>query len=391
MATSLRSMEPQGAVVAGAGAAGLAAAAMLKRAGVAPVVLERSDAVGRSWRGRYDALRLNTLRWSSSLPGYRMERRYGRWPSRDDWVSYLERYADRHQLEIRFGVEVKRVDQANGDWRLETSAGVMEARNAVIALGLDHDPYIPDWPGREGFPGKLIHASEYRNPTPFQGQDVLIVGPGNTGSEIAHDLVQGGAKLPLHASMRTPPNIVNREQFGLPILSVIALATDWQPTRMFDATTRPIQRLLFGDLSEYGLPRSPYGMKQNVLERGVAPVVDDGFITDLKRRDIEIVPEIERFEGAEVVLEDGRRLSPEVVIACTGYRRGLEPIVGHLGAVDPHLGMPRVLKGSEDPRNPGLYFIGYAPRIAGTLRMFKHEARRIARSAARRQRAGVAA
>lgn len=383
-------MEREQAVVAGAGAAGLAAAAMMKKAGIPTTVLEKSDAVGTSWRRRYDSLRLNTLRWSSALPGYRLHRSYGRWPSRDDWVGYLERYADHHGLDVRFEHELERVDRADGGWLLTTSEGPIESENVVIALGLDHDPDVPDWPGREGFAGELIHASEYRNPKPFEGREVLIVGPGNTGSEIAHDLVQGGAKLPLRASMRTPPNIVNREQLGLPIMHVLALTSEWMPNRIFDSNVRSFQRLMFGNLSRYGIARSPYGAKQNVEERGVAPLVDDGFVEDLKRGEIEIVPETERLDGPEVVLADGARLRPDAIIACTGYRRGLEPLVGHLDVIG-HLGMPQTLEGREDARHPGLYFIGYAPRVAGTLRMFKHEARRIARSVARRQKAAAAA
>jgi putative flavoprotein involved in K+ transport len=83
-------------VVAGAGAAGLAVAAMLKRRGIDPLVLERTERVGSSWCSRYDSLRLNTPRITSTLSGYRMPRRYGRWPARDDVVEYLEGYARRY-------------------------------------------------------------------------------------------------------------------------------------------------------------------------------------------------------------------------------------------------------------------------------------------------------
>src|SRR5436190_7891425 len=107
------------AIVCGAGAAGLASAACLKRAGVDVTVLERGDAVGTSWRGRYPALRLNTLGWMSTLPGYRAtRRRYGEFPSRDNWVRYLEDYARRFELAIDFGSEVERVERANGKWRV---------------------------------------------------------------------------------------------------------------------------------------------------------------------------------------------------------------------------------------------------------------------------------
>ena len=376
------------AVVVGGGAAGLAAAAMLQRVGVAAPVLERADHVGSSWRGRYDRLRLNTLRWSSALPGYRLERRYGRWPSRDDWIAYLERYADHHALDLRFRTEIRRVERADEDWLLDTSQGPLVASNVVLALGLDHDPYLPEWPGCDGFEGELIHAAAYRSPTPFKGREVLVVGPGSTGSEIAFDLVHGGAAVPVRASMRTPPNVINREQLGMPIMHVLGLANERLPASLFDPPARLVQRMTFGDLERFGLGRSPLGIKENVEKRGIAPLVDDGFIAALKEGQVQIVAEIEHFDGPAVVLADGTRLSPDVVICATGYRRGLEPLVGHLGVVDPEFGLPRVTEGRDDPANPGLYFIGYAPRVSGTLSRFKYEARRIARSVSKRIPAG---
>ena len=99
-------------MIAGGGAAGLAAAAELDRRGIASVVLDRGDAVGSSWAGRYDSLRLNTPRLTSSLARYRMPRRYGRWPTRDDMVEYLNDYARKLGLDVRTRTEVTRVDEA---------------------------------------------------------------------------------------------------------------------------------------------------------------------------------------------------------------------------------------------------------------------------------------
>jgi putative flavoprotein involved in K+ transport len=98
-------------VVVGAGAAGLAAAAMLQKRGIDSLVLERADRVGSSWRARYDSLILNTPRITSTLAGYRMPRRYGRWPTRDDVVEYLEEYVRRQGLRIEFGAELQRLER----------------------------------------------------------------------------------------------------------------------------------------------------------------------------------------------------------------------------------------------------------------------------------------
>ena len=80
----------------------------------------------------------------------------------------------------------------------------------VVATGYNHTPFMPDYPGKDGFEGELVHASDYRNPEPYRGRDVLVVGSGNTGAEIAVDLVEGGARR-VRLAVRTPPNIVRRQ------------------------------------------------------------------------------------------------------------------------------------------------------------------------------------
>ena len=92
----------------------------------------------------------------------------------------------------------------------------------VVATGYNHTPVMPDWPGREGFPGDLIHGQDYRNPEPYRDRDVLVVGSGNTGAEIAVDLVDGGAKR-VRIAIRTPPHILLREVNGMPGIVV----RDW--------------------------------------------------------------------------------------------------------------------------------------------------------------------
>ena len=329
------------AVVCGAGAAGLASAACLKRAGLEPVVLERGDGVGASWRARYEGLRLNTLGWMSSLPGYRAtRRRYGEYPTRDEWVRYLEDYARHHELDIRFGVEVERVEGADDGWSVTTSEGDHTAPVAVVATGQDREPYTPEWPGLDGFTGELLHASCFSTADAFRDREVLVVGPGNTGSELAAFLVAGGARRVV-ASMRRPPNIFPRKWLGMP-LNLSSVPMEMLPTRVADAMGRASQRLIYGDLGKYGMPLPEMGVKSTVEERLVAPAVDAGFVDALKAGRIELVTTIERFEGPEVVLTDGQRLRPDVVLCATGYRRGLEPLVGHLDVLDER-GLPSAL------------------------------------------------
>src|SRR5215212_9439686 len=172
-------------VVIGAGPGGLAAAAMLKKRGIPVVVLER-DAIGASWRRHYDRLHLHTVRWMSNLPGLRFNRAHGRWVHRDGVVRYLEQYARHHGLDVRLGVDVRKLDRdADGSgWVIHTTDGPLHARAVVVATGYNRIPFIPDWPGKESFEGELLHGQDYRNGESYRGRDVLVIGSGNTGAEI---------------------------------------------------------------------------------------------------------------------------------------------------------------------------------------------------------------
>jgi cation diffusion facilitator CzcD-associated flavoprotein CzcO len=371
------------AIVCGAGTAGLAAAAALRAVGVEVIVLERTEEIAASWRTRYDGLRLNTTGWMSTQPGYRASRRlYGEFPTRDAWVRYLEDYAAHHRIDVRFGTQVRRLESVSGGWRVETDRDDLQAGFVVIATGFDHDPDLPDWPGRDSFSGELIHSSAYRNPEPYRDRDVLVVGPGTTGSEVAALLSRGGAGR-VRVACRTPPNLTTRKILGTSI-NIHGLALERLPLRVADQLGWLSQRSLFGSLDRYGLPRSPIGIATSMRRRQQAPAYDSGFVGLLKAGRIEIVAAVESFDGSDVLLSDGTRIQPDAVIAATGYRRGLEPLVSHLGVLDDD-GKPLVSGADQHASAPGLFFNGYRTDLSGQLRLMRPGARAIAR-AVRRQR-----
>src|SRR5436190_4307933 len=188
---------------------------MLGQHGLSAVVLEAGPEPGAAWRERYDRLRLHTPRLLSSLPGRRIPREYGRWVARDDLLAYFLDYVEAHGLEVRAGCRVERIDRDDGGWRLETVQGPLRATTVIVATGYNGTPHVPEWPGRERFTGELSHSSEYRNPEPYRGRDVLVVGAGNSGAEIATDVAGGGAAR-ARLSVRTPPQIVRRTTAGIP-------------------------------------------------------------------------------------------------------------------------------------------------------------------------------
>ncbi len=374
---------PAEAIVLGAGTAGLAAAAALRHAGIEAIVLEQTDQVGAAWRTRYDGLRLNTPGWMSTQPGYRASRRrYGEYPSRDAWIQYLEDYAAHDRIDVRFGTQVRRVARAEGGWRVDTDGGELDARFVVVATGYDREPNLPDWPGREHFTGELIHSSAYRNPDPYRGRNVLVVGPNITGSEVAHYLCSGGAGR-VRVSCRTPPNVMRRKYLGVPV-QLNGVALQHVPLPVADEVIWFGQRLFFGNLDRYGLPRSPLGVATMLRRRQQAPVFDDGFVAAVKAGRIEIVAAVEGFDGPDVLLADGTHIQPDAVIAATGYRRGLEDLVGHLDVLDEN-GIPLASGGDQHPSAPGLFFNGYRTELSGQLRLMRPDARAIARAAKRRR------
>src|SRR5258708_13472016 len=169
-------------VVIGAGPAGLVAAAALRARGVPSTIIER-DAVAASWRDHYDRLHLHTVRWLSHLPGYRISREEGRWVSRDGVIRYLEHYAAHHELDIRTGVRVDRIEREPDGWLLHAQTGAIRAAVVVIATGYNHTPVRPDWPGRDGFPGRLLHARGYRNWAPYPEPPRLAAASSNTRAQ----------------------------------------------------------------------------------------------------------------------------------------------------------------------------------------------------------------
>jgi cation diffusion facilitator CzcD-associated flavoprotein CzcO len=364
-------------VIVGAGAAGLSAALALKDLGLRPLVLERGDGVATSWRSRYDRLRLNTPRGASHLPGRPFPAGTPTFPTRDELIAHLDRHAREPGLELRLRAAVERIERGDDGWLVRVGAYVIRAREVIVATGYENVPQIPDWPGR--FAGRLIHSSEYRNAEPFQGANVLVAGPGSSGMEIAFDLAQHGAgKVWLAA--RTPPNIFLREGPGGLPGDVIARAMMHVPVRLADAVARLGRRMDVGDLTEYGLPVPDEGVFARLRRLGVAPaIVDKEVIEAIKARRFEVVLGVESLDDAGVLLAGGARIEPDAVIAATGYRRGLEPLVGHLGVLGDD-GLPLAV--GEREAAEGLRFIGYVPR-PGMLGHAAKEARRAAKAIAR--------
>jgi putative flavoprotein involved in K+ transport len=368
-------------VIVGGGPAGLAVAAQLGRRGSPYRLLERADSLAAAWSARYDSLQLHTVRWLSSLPGTPIPRRYGRWVRRDDLVAYLLQYARRNRIEPELGVEVTRIERAAGGWRLQTSAGDRAASRVVVATGYTRTPYVPDWPGRDTFPGPFSHAVAYREPSAYRGQKVLVVGAGNSAAEIAVDLAAVAAEVQL--SVRTPPNIVRRDVFGVPS-QLIGVALRPVPEVLMNPLTTLMRRVTVPDLSSYGLPAPGGDGFTQFLRSQTVPILDHGFVAAIRSGRIRVVAAVESIEAGNVRLVDGSMAQPDAIIAATGYRPDLHGMLGDLGVLDDS-GQPVVHGARTMTGAPGIYFVGISVQLAGLLREIGREARDVARSISARE------
>ena len=220
---------------------------------------------------------------------------------------------------------------------------------------------------------------------PFTGQEVLVIGPGNSGAEIAADLAGSGAGA-VRLSVRTAPNIIPRQLGPVPS-TLLAIVMEYSPAGLVDPVNRMLQRRFLGDLTVYGMPAASAGVVAQARATGITPTIDVGIVAALRAGTVVPVAAVERFEDRDVVLADGTRLSPDAVIAATGYTTGLAPLVGHLGVLD-RRGVPLVTGPRHLPIAPGVRFIGMSNPLKGQLLQIRLHARSIARAVAGELRRG---
>jgi cation diffusion facilitator CzcD-associated flavoprotein CzcO len=365
-------------VIVGGGAAGLSTAGALKRRGYAAVVLERDGIIGGTWARRYDRLHLHTARPWSGLAHYPIPRSYPRYPSKDQFARYLQEYAAHFRLNVRTGCPVTRVAPAEHTprprWQVESACGTWRPLVVVLATGHYDVPQQPAWPGQDTYTGRLIHSAEYRTGRDYAGRRVLVIGIGNSGAEVAADLAEQGAAC-VAISVRTPPFIVPRDRFGLPIqLTGLLMSRLPLPPGVLDRISRSVARQALGDLRPYGLgpaTRFPYTHQQ-------VPCIDVGFVRELKAGRVAVRPNVAAFTPGGVVYVDGQEEAFDAVIAATGFRTALPGLLDVPGALDAH-GMPRAVSGGAT-RYPGLYFMGYFTSVRGHL----YETNRASRALAAR-------
>ena len=367
-------------IIVGAGPAGLAVGAELRRSGVPFVMLERGEHVAEAWHHHYERLALHTPKRHSALPGLPFPRDYPTYPSRQQVMAYCDDYARTFGLNPEFGVEVSQCTRgADGRWVVSTNAVEYRAHSLVMATGLNRVPNFPRWPRQETFPGPIVHTCDYTNGERFRGQRVLIVGFGNSGSEIALDLLEHGARPAI--AVRSKVNVIPRDLFGIPII-VFSLLWKPFPARLADAMNALILRLAIGRLSAIGLSKRDDGPFTQIAEARKIPVLDVGTLARIRSGDLDVRKTVESFDGATVRFADDTREHFDAIVLATGFTSGLPRMFPNHPDVLDDQGRPRI--NGRESAVPGLYFCGYDLSRGGVLREIGIEARHIARTIATR-------
>ncbi|CAO2192945.1 unnamed protein product [Urochloa humidicola] len=311
-------------IIVGAGQSGLAVAACLSLRGVRSLVLERDDCVGSLWRKRaYDRLHLHLAKQYCALPHAPHPADAPTYLPRDAFADYLDGYASRFAVRTSLRREVRSAafDPAGGRWEVEAvdlATGKRElykARFLVVASGENDERFVPEVPGMEGFPGKVMHAAEYRSPEGMEGKAVLVVGGGNSGMEIAHDLAQAGAITSI--AVRSELHLVTKEIWNVGM----ALYGYHVPAWIIDKLVLLMCAVVFGDTARHGLRRPALGPFTMKLTTPAYPVVDVGTYAKIRSGEVRVLPAaVKSVRGNVVEFADGSRHPFDAIVLATGYR-----------------------------------------------------------------------
>ena len=313
-------------VVIGAGQSGLAAANAIRSRGLRPLVLEAGHKRSGSWSYYYDSLHLFSPARFSAMPGLPFPGDPDRYPHRDEVVSYLESYADRlDDVEIRTGTRVTEVTADGPGFTVHTADDQqLAASGVVVASGSFGNPHRPVLAGAESFRGVITHVADYRNPEPYVGQRVVVLGAGNSAIQVAHELAEKSTVTV--ARLRSPafvPQVVN----------------GYDVHHWFDVT---------------GFDHMPGTWL--ALLAGPPLVLDTGdYRAAYETGRLDQRPVFTGLDGDQVEWADGRREHVDAIILATGYRPDVD-YLSTMGALD-ESGRPRHV-GGISTTHPGLVYLG---------------------------------
>ncbi|KAL5229129.1 hypothetical protein ABZP36_017394 [Zizania latifolia] len=310
-------------IIVGAGPSGLAVAACLSLRGVRSLVLERDDCIASLWRHRtYDHVHLHLAKHHCALPHAPHDAAAPTYLSRDDFVGYLDAYADRFAVRSHLCRKVRTAcyDSTRGRWAVEAidlSTGRTERYSTwhlVVAAGENDEKVVPEVLGLDTFPGKVVHAIDYKSVEGFKGKAILVVGCGNSGMEIAYNLAVAGAVTSI--VVRSELHLVSKQ-----IWNVATTLYRYLPVWAIHKLVLLMCFVVFGDTARYGLRRPAFGPLTMKLTTPGYPVVDVGTFAKIRSGEIHVVPAtLKSIRGSTVEFADGKQHAFDAIVFATGYR-----------------------------------------------------------------------
>jgi thioredoxin reductase len=380
-------LSTQKVCIIGAGSSGIVAAQVLDGRGIPFDCFEKGSQIGGNWRyendngmsSAYRSLHINTSRRVMAFKSLPMPESYPDYPDHFQMAAYFDEFADHFGLreKISFRTEVTNVEPADGEWavtrKAESGAEATERYRAVLVANGHHwDPRWPEpaFPGSEDFEGEQLHAHHYREPDVLRGKRVLVLGLGNSATDIAVESSRIADKtfLATRRGAYVIPKYVNGkpiDELANPITSMTPLAVQ----RFF--AMRALAVASAADPTAYGLPKPDHKLFE------AHPTVSSELLPRLGHGDITPKPNIERFAGGRTVrFVDGSSEEIDLVVYCTGYKITFpffDPKV--LAAPDNRLPLYRRVVSVE---RPGLYFIGFIQPLGPIMPLAEAQAEWVA-------------
>ncbi|PWA40172.1 flavin-binding monooxygenase family protein [Artemisia annua] len=357
-----------GPIIVGAGPSGIAVAACLKQNGVPSLVLERSDCIASLWQYKtYDILKLHLPKQFCELPLFGYPKNFPKYPTKEQFVSYLVAYAKHFDIKPKFNQTVVSAEfELEKDiWRVVTQDCVYESRWLVVATGENAEAVVPEIQGIEKFEGVVRHTSEYKSGSEFKDKRVLVVGCGNSGMEVSLDLCNH------HASpfmvVRNSVHVLPREMFGFTTFGIAMALLKWLPIRVVDKLILLMANITLGSTDKLGLRRPKTGPLELKNATGKTPVLDTGALSLIKSGKIKVVEQgVREITRNGVKFMDGQEIAFHSIVLATGYKSNVPFwLKGSDFFTDD--GMPKTPFPNGWKGEKGLYTVGFTRRgLLGT-------------------------
>jgi cation diffusion facilitator CzcD-associated flavoprotein CzcO len=388
--------QPRVAII-GAGSSGITAAQVLAARGIGFDCFEMGSTVGGNWRydndngvsSAYRSLHINTSRSAMEYAAFPMSDSLPDYPSHWQIAEYFDEFVEHFGLRerITFRTEVVKVVSTGSTDENAGSAGegydvtlrsldnvrVAETRHydqVIVANGHHWNPRWPEpgFPGSETFPGEQLHAHYYRTPDVFAGKRVVVLGIGNSATDIAVESSRVAAET--YLAMRRGAHILPKYLFGVPTDHLTSSPLARGPFPLQKLGLRTMLRIAVGRMTDYGLPQPDH----DILE--AHPTVSDDLLTRLGHGDLAVKPNIDRFEGSKVFFVDGTAVEADVVVYATGYKVAF-PFLDEsvVRTEDNHIDLYRRV---VSPDHPGLYFVGLIQPLGAVMPLAEQQAHWVA-------------